>query len=63
MRAEGGMPGIRHAAQHRSEERADFIRGRIPDRIGQVDGGAAGGDHFLNDPAQEVRIASRGILG
>ena len=40
----------------------DLVGRRVADRVGQVDGRAAGGDDRLDDAAQEIAIAARRIL-
>ena len=44
------------------EELADLVRGRVADRVGQVDRRGAGVDRRFDDPAEEIAIAARRIL-
>ena len=63
VRAEDRLVGVRDALADVREELADLVGHGVADRVGQVDRRRAGGDHRLDDPAQEVAIAARRILG
>ncbi len=62
MRAEYRPPGVRNARQDVGEELAQFVGRGVADGVRQIDGRRAGGDHLLDDAAQEIAIAAGCIL-
>ena len=63
MGAEDDFVAVGNAAADGSEELANLVGRGVPDGIGQVDRRGPGLDHGLDDPAQELEIAARGVLG
>ncbi len=45
------------------EELAHFVRREVADRVGQVDGRAAGVDHRLDHPAEKIAVGASCVLG
>ena len=60
--AEDGPVGVRHAVDDRHEEVVNLVGRRVADGVGQIDRRGAGVDHRLDDPAQKVQIAARGVF-
>ncbi len=61
----GGEPrlvGIGHALAHHLEQRVVFLRHRVADGVGDVDGGRAGLDGGLDAAAQEVVLGAGAVL-
>ena len=63
VRAEDDLVGVRDALADAAEEVQHFVRRRVADGIGQIDRRRADLDDRLDDAAEEVEVASRGVLG
>src|SRR5205085_1758024 len=54
---------VGHALPYFLDELAELLRYRIPDRVGDVDGGRALLDHRLEHAAEKVEVGTAAILG
>ena len=62
MRREARLVGIRHALAHHLEQREIFLRHRIADGVGDIDGGGAGLDRGLDAAAEEIVLGAGAVL-
>ena len=59
---EARLVGIRHALAHHLEQREVFLRHRVADGVGDVDGGGAGLDRGLDAAAEEIVLGAGAVL-
>ena len=62
MHREARLVGIRHALAHHLDEREIFLRHRIADGVGNVDGGGAGLDRGFDAAAEKVVLGAGAVL-
>ena len=58
---EDRLVGARHLLAQHLDQRVEFVRHRIADRVGDVDGGRAGLDRGLDAAAEEIRLGAGGV--
>ena len=63
MGGEHRLVGIGHALAHHLEQREIFLRHRVADGVGDVDGGGAGVDGGLHAAAEEIVLGAGAVLG
>ena len=59
---EDRLVGVGHALAQHADERDVFLRHRVADGVGDVDGGGAGLDRRLDAAAEEVVLGARAVL-
>ena len=63
MRADHCLVDVRHAILEERDRRAVFLRRRVADGIGQIDGGGAGLDRRLDTAAEIVKRRAGRVHG
>ena len=63
MGREARLVGIGHALAHHLEQREIFLRHRVADGVGDIDGGGAGIDRGFHAAAEEIVLGAGAVLG